>query len=465
MILARRFSLLWYLALSLAGLAVVSAATAQSVAPGTAAQASYAGEPMSVWVDMLAEHLGKDTKQDKDLCQKAARAIGQIGPPAREAVPLLVEAIGATSVDVRRPAIDALGRIGPDARDAVPAIIKEVDLPKDHVNYAPLAYFRRLAARALGRIGPDAAEAVPVLQKALENEDDVYRVEAAVALWKISQYPETVATLESVIRQGGTEGAYEAVMAILELGAEGETATATLVAALGHTDPDVRRAAAKVLAQFGPAMLEPVATLLQEDPPEAPESAAYVLGEILDPLRTDQFYNRQLDARALAAATISVVRLAAPALVKLLYHPREEVRRTAVRSLSRMGLLAVPFLLPALKSSNAAAQQAAIDALARLEPYLPESWPSSEGMELIKGKQIEPLMGLMRETDAESRRAAFRLFDRLHYGPEAGAAAPLLRNALRDRDISIRRSAFEALERLGTRPVPRSQQAEPTTGS
>jgi HEAT repeat protein len=189
--------------------------------------------------------------------------------------------------------------------------------------------------------------------------------------------------------------------------------------------------------------------LLQDDPPAAPESAAYVLGEILDQLRTDQFYNLQLDAQELAAATRPVTRLAAPALVKLLYHPRENVRETAVRSLSRMGLLAVPFLLPAVSSHNAAANQSAIDALARLEPYLPDSWPSSEGMETIKAKQIEPLIELMRGTDAQSRLAAFRLFDKLAFGPQAKAAAPLLRNALRDNDISIRRYAFEALERLG----------------
>jgi HEAT repeat protein len=70
-------------------------------------------------------------------------------------------------------------------RPAIPAILAEMDLPPDHINYAPLAGFRRDAARSLGRMGPAAQAAVPVLGRALKNEDPVYRVEAALALWRI----------------------------------------------------------------------------------------------------------------------------------------------------------------------------------------------------------------------------------------------------------------------------------------
>jgi HEAT repeat protein len=408
----------------------------------------YAGKSVEQWTAMLAEHLEGQSKEDKDRCQEAARALGMIGPPAADAVPLLARAIGARAVDVRRPAIDALGRIGPAARDAVPAIIAEVDLPKDHINYAPLAHFRRLAARALGRIGPDAAEAVPVLERALENEDHVYRVQAALALWRIAQDSRALPTLRAALRSSDPEAPYQAVMAISELGPAGEAAVPDLVATLNHDDADVRRAAARVLTEFGPDVLPAVATLLRDKTPPDPRAAAYTVGELIGQLRRDVFDDREMDRAALGQAARPVLQIAAPALIRLLSDPRDEVREVAVRSLSQLGLLGVHVLLPVVESDDPRARAAAIDALARLEAYLPSQWPVSEGMELIKSKQIEPLMELMQIGDPKARVAAFRLFDRLQFAAEGSAAIPLLRNALRDNNVSIRRYAFEALERL-----------------
>ncbi len=433
------------------------AATTEVRAQPSDAAAEYANKSVSAWSNILAQNLDGNTKEEKELCQKAARALGQIGPPASQAVPVLGRAIAATAVDVRRPAIDALGRIGPEARDAVPAIIAEVDLPKDHINYAPLAHFRRLAARALGRIGPDASQAIPILQQALANEDHVYRVEAALALWRIARYPRALETMETVIRENNAEGPYEAVMAIPELGPAAKEAAPTLVATLKHENPDVQRAAAKVLTDFGPRVLVPVANLLRDDTPKEPEPAAYAVGELLDQLRREVFDNRQMDTATLGRAAGPVLQIAAPALIQLLSDERDEVQQVAVRSLSQLGLLSVHVLLPVLDGDNQRAKQAAIEALARLEAYLPDQWPASDGMEMIKSKQIEPLMKLMTGTNQESRLAAFRIFDRLAFGADASAAIPLLRNALRDKNVSIRRYAFEALERVGKAQATRTE--------
>ena len=423
-------------------------ATSNARAQSDTATAEYANKSVAAWSDILAKNLDGDTKEEKEQCQKAARALGQIGPRAAQAVPLLARAIAATAVDVRRPAIDALGRIGPAARDAVPAIIAEVDLPKDHINYAPLAHFRRLSARALGRIGPDAAEAIPFLEQALSNEDYVYRVEAALALWRIAKDPRALQTLEAVIRANPAEGTYEAVMAIPKLGPVAKEAAPTLVATLKHEDPDVRRAAAKVLTDLGLGVLLPVATLLRNDTPQAPEPAAYAVGELLGQLRLEAFDNPQMDTNTLRRAVAPVLTVAAPALIGLLSDEREEVREVAIRSLSKLGLLGVHVLLPVLNSENQRARQAAIEALARLEEYLPERWPASDFMEMIKSKQIEPLRRLMESGEPESRVAAFRIFDQLEFTTVGGEVKQLLRNALRDKNVSIRRYAFEALERL-----------------
>jgi HEAT repeat protein len=410
---------------------------------------SYAGKSAAEWRQMLAANVDKGSDAAKEESRRAAQALGQIGPAAKDAVPLLVQAIQSPSLEVRSSAIDALGRMGPHAAQAVPAIIKEVDLPKNHINYAPLAQFRRLAARALGRIGPQAKEAVPVLKQALENEDPVYGIEAALSLWRIAQYEKTVSFLESVIQGNDPVAAYEAVMALSEMGPEAKAAVGTLVAALKHKDPDVRRAAARILVGLGPAALEPVARVLSEASNVPPEAAAYVLGEVVGQMRETVFYDRQVDPQRLQDAVQQIDRTVAPALVRLLGHSRDESRQVAIRSLAQTGLPAAPALLEALSMGTEPVQRSAIDALARLEQYLPHESPASDGMERLKADLVEPLMKLMDHSNPAVRVAAYRAFAQFGIGPEGKAAAPLLRKALRDENVSIRRHAFEALKRVG----------------
>lgn len=80
----------------------------------------------------------------------AARALGALGPDAREAVPDLMQA--AQDADLRSDAIEALGDIGPDATVAVPLLRAAV---RDRYDFV-----RRSAAEALEKIGtPEAVEA------------------------------------------------------------------------------------------------------------------------------------------------------------------------------------------------------------------------------------------------------------------------------------------------------------------
>jgi HEAT repeat protein len=52
----------------------------------------------------------------------AARALGEVGPAAKEAVPALIAALKGMDDGVRESAASALGRIGPAAREAIPAL-------------------------------------------------------------------------------------------------------------------------------------------------------------------------------------------------------------------------------------------------------------------------------------------------------------------------------------------------------
>ena len=70
---------------------------------------------------------------DADGRASAARALGEIGPGAKEAVPALIKALDDQDGNVRRTAVDSLGAIGPDAKEAVPALISALLDPDPEV--------------------------------------------------------------------------------------------------------------------------------------------------------------------------------------------------------------------------------------------------------------------------------------------------------------------------------------------
>jgi len=107
----------------------------------------------------------------------AAHALGRIGPPAKSAVPALIEALSDNFRETRSAAAGALGRIGPDARAAVPALVKALSDQERFV--------RLIAARALGRIGKEAKDALPALERLVGDKEEDVRKAAAQALARI----------------------------------------------------------------------------------------------------------------------------------------------------------------------------------------------------------------------------------------------------------------------------------------
>jgi HEAT repeat protein len=82
-------------------------------------------------------------------------ALGEFGPEARSAVPVLVEVLRDTrnNVVLRRFAASALGEIGPDAKAAVPELLEALKDRSDvKKNGTPL---HQLAAESLKKIGPE----------------------------------------------------------------------------------------------------------------------------------------------------------------------------------------------------------------------------------------------------------------------------------------------------------------------
>jgi len=111
----------------------------------------------------------------------AAGYLGSIGPPAKTAVPSLIQALKGPDAGLHEPAIAALGKIHSDPDVVIPLLIPY--LAKDDVNDE--------AATALGNYGSLAREAFPKIVPLLHAKDKDARSAARIALKKID--PEAAA--------------------------------------------------------------------------------------------------------------------------------------------------------------------------------------------------------------------------------------------------------------------------------
>lgn len=161
----------------------------------------------------LAPKLSKALSDSKPYVRRgAAKALGEIGPGAKDAVPELGKALSDSESAVRREAAKALGEIGPDAKDAVPELGKALNDSEPAV--------RRSAVEALGKIGPNSISGVPALVKALTDSNSDVRCSAAKALG--------------------------------EIGANAESAIPNLVTMLDATESSARINATEALSKIGP---------------------------------------------------------------------------------------------------------------------------------------------------------------------------------------------------------------------
>ena len=255
-------------------------------------------------------------------------------------------------------------------------------------------------------------------------------------------------TLVDAARQGDDETAFAAVSVLRVMGADSPEAVEALVRSLGHSNADVRRAAAAVLGGMGLGVAPGICQAMGAGPSIDRKMAAVALGQIGDRCRHDVFYAADATPERFSDAASVVVRQILPQLVKLFAGDSAETREVAADAAARFGLAAVPSLLAALRDENPAARAAAVRALVELEDYLPAPASTSRGVATIKPKLVGPLIAAMRHPDTDVRAPAFRVFAALEFGPEAAEATAALREGLRDEDVSIRRNAATAILRM-----------------
>src|SRR5262245_16393192 len=187
----------------------------------------YKGKSVSAWIAPLK---ARDSRANKN---SVILTLGEIGPDAKAAVPLLIEAL--KDENLHYEAVVALGDIGPEAKAAVPALL---------AGFRKKGLHRYEIARTLGLIG---TEAVPALMETLENEEPSHE-------WAIQ-------ALEQV----------------------GEPAVEPLIRALHSKKHSVRSAGADVLARIGPrakAARKPLLELTKDERSLVRVSAAWALFKI-----------------------------------------------------------------------------------------------------------------------------------------------------------------------------------------
>ena len=225
---------------------------------------------------------------------QALETIAVFGSKAKPAVSALIEVLGERAAQPpsqfdspyylmrsRRGAAKALAEIGPEARDAVPALIAAFS---EHRGWQD-AY-----CKALGRIGAAAEEAATLLEDALGNENPRVRLAAADALTRIlpQQSSNAIATLKSFqkeaigvsicgvdqcgatllasansIQDAGDRFCQLAASASLwRLGLQEESPVAQIAEELGKRDSSYAEAYVELLGEIG-SEAKPVLSLLK----------------------------------------------------------------------------------------------------------------------------------------------------------------------------------------------------------
>ena len=207
---------------------------------------------------MHALQVLKDVEIDVRL--HAARALGRIGPEAREAIPPLVETLNDENSDLRAEAAEALGGIGQATEDVVLALNEALNETMGIWYPSP----REQIVRALGKLGPEAMVAVPALISVLKDSPRLFeRQQSAMALGRIGQPAKiAVPALAKTMRQKNTFqdlGQYSADA----LSRIGKAAVPYLIQALKDEISEVRFAAVGALGQIGPDARDAIQPLIE----------------------------------------------------------------------------------------------------------------------------------------------------------------------------------------------------------
>jgi hypothetical protein len=242
-----------------------------------AARPQYQGQPLSHWMGRLEGGSSDDRQQ-------AIYAVGVIGVPAEDAVPVLARImVDDAEPRLRNEAAFALSKMAPVCKTAVPELARALG---DDV-----AFVRMNAARALYCLGSDGHGATPALLESLNDPDNQTNLgvfpftvqhQMALALGRVSTgTDEAVPALRAALQAADTnEVRVTMIRALGEVGRPAQPAAADLRGFSEARDRELRFAVAEALAKIegGPAPQDPA----PREPPKAalPEDEQAYLWDI-----------------------------------------------------------------------------------------------------------------------------------------------------------------------------------------
>jgi HEAT repeat protein len=400
----------------------------------------------------------------------AAHALGEIGPPAKDSVPSLKEALmdeseslrlaaawalwgisrqraaipvliqGLKSQDalMRSSAANQLSSVGPEAKDGVAALT--IALADSAVEV------RRPAALALAAVvGTEAKAAVPALIKALGDDDRTVRGASISALHGIGRGAQAAEpALFQLLKDPDKDLCRSAARALVQIGSSSEAAMTFLSKDLKDQSTDIRELAATWLGQMGPAAAPATAPLieaLKDKDSGVRWSAAIALGSIGNGARTSLS-----PLGNLLRDTDGGVRLAA-ALALWRIDKQKAMIDLAIRSLDDKDVATREGALVAVTGMGAEAK-AAIPRLLNLANHDAElsSLAARALWRIDKHPAAIPIL-VKRLDSASTRGLALNYLQEI--GPDAKAAVPVLVRLIEQEENSVDRdSAAAALRKI-----------------
>jgi len=394
-------------------------ATSQDATSQAAGGAGYLNQSATSWLTQAESTSGEQRRQ-------AYYALGRIQPSTANIAAALAAGLEDGEVVGRRYAMASLSRTGALTAPHVKAISTAVEGKQVDDEFIRLHGINALAAA-----GAAARPYIPLLQQQLTAGQPPVRVAAALALWKIQQQPAAMAALTRFSKEDAAQAPFEATVALAGIGHRHQAVLPALIAALGHEDADVRRAAASGIGQYDIQALGPLADAINASAKFNNGVAAIAAGSIFDNVRSNQLHAPAEPLDSFKKTAGSLISGAAPAMVKLLSQPglTSSERRLVAFQIAKLGEVAAFPLLKLASTPDADIRAAAIAGLERLERYLTaQPLPNTAW---AKQQLVKPLILLLSNPAAELRLTASRLFAALKIGEPGRDAMPALRRILR----------------------------------
>jgi HEAT repeat protein len=210
--------------------------------------------PIADWLAALSHDSPFENGQDNSVWDQEA--------PRLALVPILISLLQDTDRDVRRRTIAALAKFGEQAQRTLPvlrAALKDAALKDDDESV------RSEAVHAVLQVGPQPASDVAALIDSLQDELDVVRFHAAVALGDFGRGAQSAAPALIHAARWDEDAAVrvEAAVALRKIEGHGPLAIQTLVEALGNDNELVCWIAADALGELGPEAREAIPALQQ----------------------------------------------------------------------------------------------------------------------------------------------------------------------------------------------------------